>query len=203
MTIHQHRGVRVVVPFLALIAALAVTLVSSSSADAAQPHTRLVIKVTGCNSCKVRLVRAISGSSIYWRSQAEKVGSDGKVVFNVLTKRTKGMSFELQAPWEGATDSVPNVVTRYAKQAPGETWTAKQAKHSARAFGCWAGTTKRRTTLHFRVARITFDGSGMGGTTHDKAAVAWASPGLHSWKPKMQTWHGRLGNQDAFYCTRP
>jgi hypothetical protein len=172
------------------------------NATASVPKTKVVLRVAGCHTCKVRLVQAVyhPGGVTYWHSRRKPVGADGAVAFTVPRQRTHGMSFELRAPWEGGTDSVPNVVTRYRGQDVGQRWTATRAKASKRAEGCWAGTSKAHVRLRFRVARVaTTDYSGK--STH--AAVAWSQRGLRSWKPMTPTWHGRIGNQDAFYCQQP
>lgn len=195
---------RLLVPLVALLlVGLAVPAgrAAPPAAQAAAHRTHLVVKVDGCDRCSVTLVRAISGTSIYWRSRAQRVGADGKAVFDVPARRTHGMSFELRVPWEsGLTDSVLNVATRYQGQAPGQPWTAREAKHAKRAFGCWAGTERSNATVHVDVAGFTFTAGSSG---PQRAAVAWASPGLRSWRPAAKAWHGRIGNQDAFYCQRP
>jgi hypothetical protein len=172
------------------------------NATASVPKTKVALRVAGCHTCKVRLVQAVyhPGGVTYWHSRRKPVGADGAVAFTVPRQRTHGMSFELRAPWEGGTDSVPNVVTRNRGQDVGQRWTATRAKASKRAEGCWAGTSKAHVRLRFRVARVaTKDYSGK--STH--AAVAWSQRGLRSWKPMTPTWHGRIGNQDAFYCQQP
>jgi len=172
------------------------------NATASVPKTKVALRVAGCHTCTVRLVQAVyhPDGVTYWHSRRKPVGADGAVAFTVPRQRTHGMSFELRAPWEGGTDSVPNVVTRYRGQDVGQRWTATRAKASKRAEGCWAGTSKAHVRLRFRVARVaTTDYSGK--STH--AAVAWSQRGLRSWKPMTPTWHGRIGNQDAFYCQQP
>lgn len=172
-----------------------------TAAPAAAPHTRLTLRFDGCARCSVTLIQAISGAPNVWHSRARRVGADGRAVFRVPTARTHGMSFELRVPWESAaTDSVLNVATRYAGQAAGRAWSARQAMAAKRAFGCWAGTASTRATVQVHVHGFTFDAGSRG---RQRAAVAWASPGLRSWRPAMRTFHGRIGNQDAFYCQRP
>lgn len=172
-----------------------------TAAPAAASHTRLTLRISGCARCRVTLIQAISGAPNVWQTRAQRIGADGRAVFRVPTARTHGMSFELRVPWESAaTDSVLNIATRYPGQAVGQPWSAKQAMSSKRGFGCWAGTTKAQARLAVRVHGFTFDAGSRG---RQRAAVAWASPGLRSWRPAMRTFHGRIGNQDAFYCQRP
>lgn len=189
--------IRIGAAFLALVLAAVVAAVTTAGppASAKPSMTRLVIGVDGCSSCTLNLARAFSGTKIYWRSRGRKVGSDHKVVFQVPTKRTRGLSFELAVPWQDYTGAVLNVVTRDAGQSPGEPRNAREAKSATRAFGCWTGTERETARLHFRVARFAFNGG------RSTGAVAWATPGLASLKPKVPTWHGSIGNQEIFYCS--
>lgn len=204
MTGSKALGRRIVLLLALVVAALGVPAPGRAAPPTLTPaarHTHLVLQVDGCARCTVTLVQAISGTSIYWHSRAQRVGADGRAVFDVPARRTHGMSFELRVPWEsGLTDSVLNVATRYSGQAAGETWTARQAKHARRAFGCWAGTARRRATLHVKLAGFTFRAGANG---PQRGATAWMSPGVKSWRPAMRAWHGRIGNQDAYYCERP
>ncbi len=189
--------IRVGAALLTLVLAAGVAVVSTAAAPASEtpPTTRLVVRVDGCSSCTLNLARAFSGTKVYWRSRGKKVGSDHKVVFHIPAKRTRGLSFELTVPWQDYTGAVLNVVTRDAGQLPGEPRTAGKAKAANHAFGCWAGTKRETVRLHFHVARFAFNGG------RSTGAVAWASPGLRSLKPKVRTWHGSIGNQEIFYCS--
>jgi hypothetical protein len=54
--------------------------------------------------------------------------------------------------------------------------------------------------VKFRVVRVpSLDLMGH----HTHIALGFAPHGLPSWKPMVKTFHGTLGNQDAFYCTPP
>jgi hypothetical protein len=189
---------------LAVVLALMAVVVGAAGgavpASATPSTTRLVIHVHHCRTCTLHLTRAISGTSQYWRSHGKRVGADHVVAFRVPTDRTRGLSFELEVPWQDFTDARLNVVTRYAGHAVGDRVTARQAKHAKRAFGCWAGTDRARARLDLRVAPFTFKG-GTDGAHESTGAVAWASPGTKSLKPRVRTWHGSIGNQEIFYCS--
>jgi hypothetical protein len=192
---------RLLAVLAAFILAVCATL-TAAGATAASTRTTLVIRVVGCPTCEVNLARAFSGTDIYWRSRAKLVGSDHKVVFYPRTSKTRGLSFEIHAPWESsATNEIRNVVTRYAGQHTGHRRSERRAKRSRHAYGCWAGTKRTSVTLHFRVAKFTFDGSDFGQSTHETGAVAWASPGMRSLRPRVDAWHGSIGNQEIFYCS--
>ncbi len=54
--------------------------------------------------------------------------------------------------------------------------------------------------LSFRVARVrarTLDGH------RTRIPLTYASHSMSSWKPVVKTYKGTIGNQDAFYCTKP
>ena len=75
-----------------------------------------------------------------------------------------------------------------------------RARHAARADGCWAGTTTDSARLSFVVSKVrarTLDGR----PTH--VPLTYAAHSLRSWHPLVRTYKGTIGNQDAFYCTRP
>lgn len=184
-----------------LLLGVVLAVTASAVPASASARTRLVIRVDGCSTCTLNLAQAISGTDIYWRSRARKVGPDHRVVFHVPASRTRGMSFELHVPWQDYTGAVLNVVTRYAGQAPGTRRGPRQAKASQHAFGCWAGTSRTTVRLHFRVARFAFTGSPSSDSNTSTGAVAWAPSGLSSLKPKVHTWHGSIGNQEIFYCS--
>jgi len=95
---------------------------------------------------------------------------------------------------------VPNIVTRYAGHAVDSFVSRHGARHAQRAEGCWAGASTDAVRLSFRVAGVpakTLDGH----RTH--IPLAYATHTMSSWKPAVKTFKGTIGNQDAFYCTKP
>jgi len=106
----------------------------------------------------------------------------------------------LRAPWQGDTGAVSNIVTRYAGHRVDSFVSRTTARHAGKAEGCWAGTSGNDLRLSFRVSRVpatTLDGQ----PTH--IPLAYAPHSMSSWKPAVKTFKGTIGNQDAFYCTRP
>lgn len=194
---------------LALTVAAVVAVAAPSTGEArpapaqrqAVDRTSLTLVVRGCDRCTVRLQHAIDGEADHvWTSRARRVGADHRVVFDVRTARTHGLSFVLDAPWAGNTGAVPNLVTRYAGHAVGTVVDRSDARQGKRAAGCWAGTRADSARLAFQVDRVrvrTVDGH------RAKAPLAYSVPTLRSWKPYVRTYRGTIGNQDAFYCTRP
>ena len=106
----------------------------------------------------------------------------------------------LRAPWEGNTGAVSNIVTRYAGHSVDTAVGRHAARHGKKAQGCWAGTTVDDIRLDFHVARVaakTLDGQ------PTQIPLAYATHTMSSWKPTVKTYRGTIGNQDAFYCTKP
>ncbi len=181
-------------------AATAPTATSAAAERGAPAMTRIHLHVSGCDRCSVTLQHAITHAEHVWTSGTQKVGSDHRVTFNIRTARTKGLSFVLDAPWERDTGAVSNMVTRYPGHRVDSWVTRKEARHAARAEGCWAGTGLDEVWLGFHVARVPAT-SLPGHRTH--IPLAYATHSMASWRPKVKTFKGTIGNQDAFYCTKP
>jgi hypothetical protein len=162
-----------------------------------QQRTTLVLKVPSCPKCTIDLTHAISGHQKVWRSKNHHV-RDGRVTFVLPTARTKGLSFEIYAPWENACDCNTNIVTRYRGIRPGERLPDTSARHQHKAEGCWAGTTASTFTMTVHVAR--FKGLQPDGQP-GHAMRAYLNPQAAAIGPMTRTFQGALGNQDAFYCT--
>jgi hypothetical protein len=108
------------------------------------------------------------------------------------------MSFDVRAPWAKGTDAVPNAVTAYAGHQVGSAVSVEEARSASHAAGCWAGTSEATEDLSFAVDRVrTKSATGAKVVT----PLVYASPTLSSWNPIVKTFHGTIGNQDAFYCT--
>jgi hypothetical protein len=193
---------------LATITAAALATTAQGDAHAATgdagagkaARTTVRLHFTGCDSCSVQLQHAVNGKLNVWTSKEQKVGSDHHAVFHVRTSRTQGLSFVLRAPWEGNTGAVSNIVTRYAGHRVDTHVSRTAARSAGHAEGCWAGTTLNDVRLGFHVARIpgrTLDGH------RTQIPLVYATHTMSSWKPSVSTFKGTIGNQDAFYCTKP
>ena len=196
------------------VAAVIVTLAAATLATTAQgggahaataptvtpPRTHLVLHVTGCDGCFIAAQQAVNGRLHVWTSPTKHVGSDHRVTYDLRTARTQGMSFLVEAPWEGNTGAISNMVTRYAGHGVDSLVSRAAARDGRQAEGCWSGTTLDAARLDFHVARVpgkTLDGR----PTH--LPLAYATHTISSWKPMVSTFKGTIGNQDAFWCTRP
>lgn len=197
--------------------ALAAATASPSAANAPTPKTTtLKIVVTGCEGCTIGWQREIDrdGSVTPKRprfldGESKKV-SGGQVTFTIPTKSTQGVSFTINAPWEGFTDYVTNIVLGSdslvgTNAAPvGTKVSTAQAKKRQEGSPCWNGTTKAKTVIYVSVAKIKVKGPARVVT----APLAWASPtvstilpGLNGGdSPPVSLTQGTTGNQDAFPC---
>lgn len=198
--------VAVAVTILATIAQNGAEAATPTTGSAAAVHrakpatTHLHVHISGCDACRITLQHAVTGNPHVWTSKPRTVGADHVASWTVPTNKTKGMSFALRAPWAGNTGAVPNIVTRFGGTAIDQAVGVHRARHSTHAEGCWAGTTVDDMTLYFRVARV--DALTMTGHP-TKIPLAYATHAMSSWEPMQKTYHGTIGNQDAFYCSKP
>lgn len=172
----------------------------STASATGVPMTRVRLHVDRCVHCPVRLVQAVlrpgHGARV-WRTGAQRV-RNGWVTFSVPTRRTEGMSIEVDPRWS-TLEAVSNVVFRYAHTALGQRIDPATARHKDHAEGCWAGTEASKVTLQVRVVRFpTVDSDGH----HGFAPRAWLARSHPALRPMVQAFKGAIGNQDAFYCTR-
>jgi hypothetical protein len=202
------RRVRGIAAVLATLTAAALATTGQGEARAATSdagagkaaQTTVRLHFSGCDSCSVQLQQAVNGKLHVWTSKSQKIGSDHHAVFHVRTSRTQGLSFVLRAPWEGNTGAVSNIVTRYSGHSVDSHVSRAAARNASHAEGCWAGTALDDVTLGFHVSRVkakTLDGH------PTQIPLAYATHTMSSWKPSVSTFKGTIGNQDAFYCTRP
>jgi hypothetical protein len=189
---------------------LAATLATTAQGDAhaaaggsgaSKPATTtLRLHFTGCDRCSVQLQHAVNGKLHVWTSKQQRSGSNHSATFQVRTSRTHGLSFVLRAPWQGNTGAVSNIVTRYAGHDVDSAVSRHAARHAGKAQGCWAGTSLDDVRLDFHVSRVaakTLDGQ------DTRIPLVYATHTMSSWKPTVKTYRGTIGNQDAFYCSKP
>jgi hypothetical protein len=174
---------------------------AGSGSGAGHPaRTTVRLHVTGCAGCTIQLQHAVNGNQHVWTSAEQRIGADHHAVFKVRTSRTRGLSFLIRAPWEGNTGAVSNIVTRYAGHQVDARVSRAAARRASHAEGCWAGTSLDDVRLGFHVSRVkarTLDGQ------PTQIPLAYATHTMSSWKPSVSTYKGTIGNQDAFWCTKP
>ncbi len=193
---------------LAVIAGLAgaVAAGSAPAADAARTSTRAVARTTvtfelpGCDGCTVTLMQARWSKRSqygvkYWHT-AEKKVQDGTVSYTVPTRRTKGMSMTLTAPWEGHTGYLTTVAFRYGAEQPGDEVGFREARSKHRGSACWAGTNADEMTIPVTVRKVWVQG-----VRHRvRGSIAYASVTQDWMVPMRDVWHGVLGSQDVNVC---
>lgn len=169
----------------------------SAAGRGSVPTTRIRLRVRSCAHCPVMLMQAVPEPDGHvWRTRQHRV-RDGWVAFTVPTRRTVGMSIDLDPRWS-KFEAHTNVVIRYAHARVGQRIDVATARHKRRAEGCWAGTTAAKVTLRVRVVKFPFtDYAGNKGY----APRAWLVRTHAGVPPMVRTTEGAIGNQDAFYCT--
>jgi hypothetical protein len=173
-------------------------LTGTADAAAASPsRTTVTFTVDDCRGCKVQLHQGLVDGEdvIQWHSHTRKV-RHGKVSFTVRSKRTAGMQATVEAPWEGQTGYLTNVVFRYGHEQVGDRMTFRDARGKRRASGCWEGTGRDHVTIPIVVREVQVRG------------VIERVPGSIAFARRTQSWldpmararHGVLGSQDVFAC---
>ena len=86
---------------------------------AAAPRTAFTFTVDDCEGCEIQLTSALgtyaeadAGQVDIWSSRTRTV-HNGSVTFDILTRRTWGMSVAIKAPWEGHTGYRTTLAWRY------------------------------------------------------------------------------------------
>ncbi len=165
----------------------------------AQARTALTFAVEDCEGCEVQLVNARSTLDAdvvhVWQSKAKAV-EDGRVTFDVATRRTWGMSVTVVAPWEGHTGYLTTVAWRYNGESVGDPVTLEEAVTKKRASACWEGVRRRAVTVPLVVEKVRVAG------VRKKVAGSIAFvPTTESWiGPMREVWDGVLGSQDVNIC---
>jgi hypothetical protein len=195
---YRH-AVRILAAAALTTAAFAVVPAVDGHAQAAARTTSLTLVVHGCEGCAVQPVRAIAGTPVpVWRGKIKKV-RNGSVHWKVATRRTVGMSFDISDPNAVNVGAIPDIVVAYRGIAVGERVPAGVAKHKKRATGCWAGTHKASITLRVRVERFPATSAFPPPVKGFSIRPYFAKTRAHL-PPYTGTFHGQIGNQDAYFC---
>ena len=195
---------------LTLVATTATTAATAAGAlgapagaapEAAPPQrTTLTFTVDDCDGCTIRLEQGRETDDAQepavWSSKTKEV-KDGEVSFTVRSKRTRGMSVLVRAPWEGQTGYVTTVAMRYAGNGVGEKVTFKEARDKTKASACWEGVRSLdELTIPLVVREVEVAG------VHEQV------PGSIAFVKETQSWldpmrrapEGVLGSQDTNIC---
>jgi hypothetical protein len=200
---HRH-GLRVVTAAALTAAALAGGPVVDAHARAAVEITRLTLLVHGCDGCTIQPVRAGNGTTVrLWRGEPKKVRR-GVVHWKVSTQRTIGMSFDISDPNAVNVGAIPDIVVAYPGLATGDRVPRGVARHKKRANGCWAGTDQASVTLRVRVERFrttsAYPPPVKGYSIRPYVTTTLAFLPVATGASYSQTFHGAIGNQDAYFC---
>ncbi len=176
----------------------------ATSARAAVRTTSLTLTVRGCDGCTIQPVRAGNTSTTpVWRGKTKKV-RNGAVHWTVSMRHTVGMSFDISDPTAVNVGAIPDVVVAYRGLAVGDRVPAGVARHKKSASGCWAGTRKAAITLRVRVERFrtasAFPPLVQGYSIRPYLVRTRAHLRLASGMMYGPTFHGAIGNQDAYFC---
>lgn len=184
--------------------ACAVVPAVEGHAQAPVKRTSLTLRVRGCDGCTIQPVRAGNTVAIpEWRGKMKKV-RNGSVHWRVSTRHTIGMSFDISDPDAVNVGAMPDIVVAYRGIAVGDRVPAGVAKHKKRANGCWSGTHKGSITLRVRVERFpatsAFPPPVTGFSIRPYFVRTRAHLPLASGSGYSRTFHGAIGNQDAYFC---
>jgi len=165
--------------------------VPEAAARGAVPKTRITLRAHTCPRCPVRLT---DGNS--WWTNTHRVRA-GHVSFQIPTRHTHGLVFEVSPRWANAGNASTVIVTRYANTPPGERIGNEVARHKRRGTSCWAGTSARHVVMTFRAVKFRAQ-TPAGDPGH--ALRAWFNPLRRSTPPMERTWRGSVGHNGLFEC---
>jgi hypothetical protein len=166
--------------------------------------TSLTLTVHGCDGCTIQPVRAGNGTTVpVWRGKTKKV-RNGSAHWKVTIRHTVGMSFDINDPDAVNIGVMPDIVVAYRGLAVGDRVPAGVAKHKKKANGCWSGTHKAQVNLRVRVERFratsAFPPPVKGFSIRPYFVRTRAHLRISGGRMYTRTFHGAIGNQDAFFC---
>lgn len=187
-----------------LVAPSATATVADRTEDvrSATPRTALTFTVDDCEGCEIQLTSALgtyaeadAGQVDIWNSKVRTV-RNGSVTFDILTKRTWGMSVAVRAPWEGFTGYRTTLAWRYNGNFVGDTVTLEEAVTKKKGAACWEGSRSREVTMPIVVEQVRVQGvkKAVAGSI---AFVSTTQSWLH---PMREAVDGVLGSQDVNIC---
>lgn len=188
----------------ALAAVVGVAPAVDAPAEAAARRTTLTLVVHGCDGCFITPVQAGDGSvSALWRGRTKTVRG-GVVHWRVAIRHTVGMSFDIVDPNAVQLDSMTDIVVAYHGLKVGDRVPAGVAARKRFANGCWAGTRKASVTLRVRIEQFLgvsdlpppVSGYRIRPYLTRTRAHLRIAPGV----AYSRTFHGTIGNQDAYFC---
>ena len=166
---------------------------------AVNPVTAVTVSLSGCDQgCRVRLAQAREDRARVWSTKWLRA-TGGRRTFEVPMSRTRGMTVQIRAPWDGRLGGNTEVVVRYADQTPGSTVDATKASRKARATSCFAGTSLATHRFGVQVKRTRVWGPD-GPTTGTRA---WTRVTQRYWQPMRTSPKGVLRTRGVTPCIAP
>jgi hypothetical protein len=170
----------------AAVAGLVAFSLPGGPAVAAPATTTITMRVMDCEGCSIRPNNVFDMSKETW-SGASVVVRGGRVMLVVPTSMTKGMFFEVSAPWEKGDLQAYPVINMSGDRSQGN--------------GCWRGTDRSRVTIGVDVNKYRFPSLGGGRGVAPNAVTL----GNLSYGPSdpIRDYGGALppvAHQDAIFC---
>lgn len=163
---------------------------TSTDDNMRQPRTTIVLKINNCKGCKVRPVQWKDPGPTWFGKK--KLVRKNKVVFQLRSKRTRGLTFRLRDP-RADINAVPLIVTRYRGLPVGSKVSDAEARRGKKASPCWAGSRRDRVVRRVAVRRFTVGAD-------VRVTRAWFRRTAPSKRPYLKTLRGALAVQDVIFC---
>lgn len=174
-------------------ALLLTVLIPVSATEAAVAKTTITMRIPSCEGCVVYPYsrQVLSSNGVVSARQVV----NGAVTIVVPTRRTQGMVFTIEAPWQDQSDVVPAIAFQYGGYAPGTVVTRPQARRALSASPCWIGTTEAAVVFDVAVRKVWVDGQALGNDDeyHEQRVqmpMAWVLPTQASAGPFSNTVNG-------------
>ena len=115
-----------------------------STPERTSARTQIVLRVKGCDACRVRTVQSDQIGNITFSSKPTPV-RHGSVTLHVPTSKTVKMSFVVTAPFDDYQLPLVAVIA-YRSTSAGEKIKASYTRGRHPASACWAGTNEPEIT---------------------------------------------------------
>lgn len=176
----------------------AVATAAPSAREARQ--TTITFEVPGCDGCVIGLVQGRWDPDAKWGARVWDGGQhevrNGVATVTVPSRRTKGMSMTVEAPWEGHTGYITQAVFRYGGKKVGDEVGFREARSKSKGAPCWAGTRDTHVTVPVTVRKVWVQG-----VRHRvRGSIAYTTVTQEWMVPMRDVWDGVLGTQDVQIC---
>jgi hypothetical protein len=163
-------------------------------------QTTITFELPGCDGCVIGLVQGRWDPDSKWGAKVWDGGQhevvDGVATVTVPSRRTKGMSMTVEAPWEGHTGYITQTVFRYGGKKVGDEVGFKEARSKSKGAACWAGTRETEVTVPVTVRKVWVQGL----RHRVRGSIAYTSVTQDWMVPMRDVWNGVMGTQDVQIC---